>query len=149
MVAEKTRERITESNERENKEGEERIGGNIALINFGTLEPMELIAVKKIVGTYVKKISEKCNYRELKLRLKQHKHAQTTLNEIEGEVFFSAFKDSQGKILNIGTNISGYNLFKTLADVLEKLYAEVEHRVKLTKEEGKNIKREWQKEIKK
>ena len=58
-------------NSEENKvKGEEKLGGNIVLSGF-QLEPIEMIVVKKIVGTYTKKISEKTDYQELKVGLKQ------------------------------------------------------------------------------
>ena len=45
------------------------LGGNIKLENFENLDPIKLVVVKKVVGNYAKKISEKHPFQELKLVL--------------------------------------------------------------------------------
>jgi len=44
------------------------LGGNIKLIDFEDLEPAFLIVVKKMVGSYVKKLSEKMDVKEFSLK---------------------------------------------------------------------------------
>jgi len=46
------------------------LGGNIKLLNFEAVEPALLIVVKKIVGNYTKKISEKVSsFKEIEVSL--------------------------------------------------------------------------------
>jgi len=47
------------------------LGGNISLEGFDELEPGTLIVVKKMVGNYAKKISEKNKFEKLELTLKK------------------------------------------------------------------------------
>ena len=85
------------------------LGGNIKLDGFDNLEPAKLIVVKKIVGLYTKKISEKhSNFKEILVTLK-------TENPYEIEVILKTDKDS-------GKNVKGDNLFY----VLDKVLSEVE-----------------------
>ena len=49
------------------------LGGNIKLENFENLDPIKLVVVKKVVGNYAKKISEKHPFQELKLVLEESK----------------------------------------------------------------------------
>lgn len=107
---------------------EERLGGNITLINF-KLEPIELIVVKKIVGNYARKLSEKSGYKELKLRLKKHEHGKTFLHELEAEAIISKDKEGGADII-LSSSAQDYNLFGALASVMEKLLNESESRVK-------------------
>lgn len=107
---------------------EERLGGNIALINF-KLESAELKVVKKIVGDYVRKIQEKFNYQELKLRLKKKQHGKAFLYEIDAELYLL----ESGKTSRAVTNVSDYNLFSCVAETMKKLISEAEHEVKKEK----------------
>lgn len=51
------------------------LGGNIKLSEFESLEPAQLIVVKKVVGNYAKNISEKIEFSELLVSLKDNKVA--------------------------------------------------------------------------
>jgi hypothetical protein len=47
------------------------LGGNIELSGFGNLEPGVMIVLKKIVGNYARKMSDKCkNFERLSLTVK-------------------------------------------------------------------------------
>ena len=108
---------------------EEKIGGNITLINF-KLEPIEMIVVKKIVGNYVKKISERAGYKELKLRLKQHEHGKGFLNELDAEAIITREREG-GENIVLSSSGQDYNLFNALAGVMEKILNEAEGKLKL------------------
>lgn len=45
------------------------LGGNIVLSGFEELEYMELIVVKKIIGSFAKELREKTSYEELLVKL--------------------------------------------------------------------------------
>jgi len=111
---------------------EKRLGGNIALVGFDILEPAELIIVKKIVGTYVKKLQENTEYKELKLVLKQSQHGKTFKHEINAQLD-----------LNKGSfqsKVTEWNLFKAISTAMEKLISEFSHQNK------KDIKKKTQTE---
>lgn len=105
---------------------ERKLGGNISLIGFDVLEPMELVVIRKIVGNYVKKLSNSSDYESLKLKLKQHKKGKTFIHEINAELF------ANGR--NFGANTEEWNLFFALTSVLDKILAEIEHLDRTRKE---------------
>ena len=49
------------------------LGGNISLEGFENIEPGALVVIKKIVGNYVKKISESINFEKLHVILKKER----------------------------------------------------------------------------
>lgn len=134
-------------NEKDEKD-EKRIGGSIALVGFGILQPVELIVVKKIVGNYVRKITEVANYKELRLRLKQHQHAKSFLHEIEAEAVITKGQDS-GKNLVLAAKSTQHNLYTALSEALEKIYAEALHHERSAKEVGEEMIRQEKKEERK
>lgn len=99
-------------------ETDEQLGGNIVLSGF-SLEPIEMIVVKKIAGTYAKKISEKIQYQELKITLKQAEKNKMFLHTIHVQV-----KAGRG----IESISEHKNLYSALSDALEKAYAQAEHK---------------------
>jgi ribosome-associated translation inhibitor RaiA len=101
---------------------EKRLGGNIALVGFDKLEPAELIIVKKIVGTYVKKLQENTDYKELKLVLQQHQHGKTFKHEINAQV------DLNKRTFH--SNVTEWNLFKAISEAMKKLISEFSHQKK-------------------
>lgn len=124
------------------------LGGNISLINFGSLEQSELIIVKKLVGTYVKKISEKTSYKSLKLRLKQVEHGKSFLHKIDAEAMVTAAQtEDKGKNIILSASTENRNLFSALAEVLEKISSEADHKTRSTKQVGSEIKRKQKQEI--
>ncbi|MBI5148366.1 hypothetical protein HZA33_01675 [Candidatus Pacearchaeota archaeon] len=120
---------------------EDKLGGNISLINFGVLEPAELIVVKKIVGTYVKKLSERANYKSLKLRLKQSEHGKSFLHEIDAEAIIVASQSEDGKNIVLSSSANDRSLFSALSEVLEKIISQTEHTSRSTKQVGGEMKR--------
>ena len=47
------------------------LGGNINLDGFDSMEPSQLVVIKKIAGNYAKKISTKSNFEKLLISLKK------------------------------------------------------------------------------
>ena len=107
------------SNSEEIKENNElELGGNILLAGF-SLEPSEMIVVKKIVGHYAKKISEKTDYQDIKITLKKVEKAKSFLHEV------SVSAKTGKKIL--ASEITHRNLYSALSSALDKVYVEAEH----------------------
>ena len=102
----------------EKVKSEERLGGNITLSGF-SLEPIEMIVVRKIAGTYAKKISEKISYEELKITLKSAEKNKMFLHTIHVQV-----KAGRG----IEASAEHKNLYTTLSEALDKVYAQTEHK---------------------
>jgi len=102
----------------EKVKSEERLGGNITLSGF-SLEPIEMIVVRKIAGTYAKKISEKISYEELKITLKSAEKNKMFLHTIHVQV-----KAGRG----IEASAEHKNLYTALSEALDKVYAQTEHK---------------------
>ena len=96
-----------------------KLGGNISLVGFDKLDGAELIIVKKIVGNYIKKMSEIADYKEMRLTLHSHPHGKTFKHEIEGFAMFS-----EGRF---ATNVVEWNLFTAISMACEKIFNEVSH----------------------
>lgn len=99
--------------------GDLKLGGNIVLSGF-SLEPSEMIVIKKIVGHYAKKISERGPYKELKVRLKQSKKAQYFMHQI------NATADTEKG--NLSGEGADKNLYTALSEALDKVYNQAEHK---------------------
>jgi len=84
------------------------LGGSIKLINFEDLDPARLIVVKKIVGSFTKKIAEaNQDFKEITIEL------ETDSNfTIHGKLITSEEKKAKA---------TDDNLFYALNEVLEKL----------------------------
>lgn len=106
-------------NNKSNKEKEEKLGGDITLSGFN-LEPIEMVVIKKIIGTYAKKISEKTDYNELKVTLKQTQKEKYFLHEIK------AFAETKHGILT--SNSENKSLYSALSEALDKIYSQAEHK---------------------
>src|SRR3989344_3930302 len=109
------------------------LGGSISLVGFGSLEPVELVVVKKIVGNFVKKLNEKSDYESLVMELRQHKKGKTFLHEINAharadEKMFSA-------------KVSDYNLYSCISKASEKILSELVHNKRSSKVIGEGIKK--------
>jgi len=102
----------------EKGKSEERLGGNITLSGF-SLEPIEMIVVRKIVGNYAKKISEKIDYQELKITLKQAEKNKMFLHTIHVQV-----RAGRG----VEASSENKNLYTALSEALNKVYAQIEHK---------------------
>lgn len=103
-----------------------KLGGNIILAGF-SLEPIEMIVVKKIIGNYVKKISEKTDYQDIKITLRQTEKAQSFLHEVEVSA-----KTSAGILAAEAIN---HNLYTALSEALEKVYNQAEHKERTSRQE--------------
>jgi len=120
---------------------ETKIGGEISLIGFGALPPMELIVVKKIVGTYVKQLTEKTEYKSLKLQLKVHDKGKSSLYEI----------NAQANVGNdmIGANVEDWNLYQALSQIMEKVVTEAVHKYRKSRDIAEERIRDERKKAKK
>ena len=99
-----------------------KLGGNISLVGFEKLDNAELIIIKKIVGNYVKKMSEFGNCKEMRLNLRQHQHGKSFKHEIEGMAIFAEGRFS--------TNVVEWNLFTAVSEACDKILHEVGHLMK-------------------
>lgn len=79
------------------------LGGNIKLDGFEGVEPAQLIVIKKVVGNFAKKYSEKVEVKELLVKLEDKNKVSGSLND---EISESSEND---------------NLFFSLNDVLMKI----------------------------
>ena len=108
-----------EGKESQDKASEMVLGGDIALVGFNILEPAELVIVKKMVGTYVKKMGNHGDYKEMRLTLQQHPHGKTFKHEVSGLAIFS-----EGRF---NSNVTDWNLYSAISQVCEKIMQEVTH----------------------
>lgn len=127
-------------------------GGDIILINF-KLEPVQLIAAKKIIGSYIKKIREAANYKGLKIRLRKHEHGKAVLYEIEAEALITEGKktnekSAEGRNIVLNSSVTDYNLNLALTYALKKIFFEALHKSRTTKEIGEEMKNYKSKKIK-
>ncbi len=76
-----------------------KLGGNIILDNFDSIDPGTLVVVKKIIGNYAKKVSEKTPFTEFKvtiidtsykLALEIKTDSETLNNEVHDKNLFFA-----------------------------------------------------------
>ena len=95
--------------------------GNIALVGFEVLDASEQDIVKRIVESYIKKMSTLGNYQEMKISLRQHKHGKTFKHEVNALAIFG-----QGKF---ESDVTEWNLYIALSMVCDKILAELEHKV--------------------
>lgn len=103
---------------------EQKLDSNIILSGFSS-EPSEMVVVRKIIGVYAKKISEKISYREIKVTLKQKEKAKTFLHEIHVDVV-------AGKVLSAGAE--NYNLYTALSEAFTKVFQQAEHKQRTSKQ---------------
>ena len=103
------------------EEGESiRLGGNIELSGFSTLDNGSMIVLKKIVGNYVRRIEEKCeNFEALKLTMKPVHQTENQMKKFE----------LHGKLIDNGhiypSEAVEHNLFIGVDNCLRKLAHEV------------------------
>ncbi|MBU1201721.1 MAG: hypothetical protein KJ583_06435 [Nanoarchaeota archaeon] len=91
------------------------LGGNITLVGFRDLEPAELIVVKKVVGTYARKMSDTVeSFENLTVTLKEvHKTPKSQKYEIHAKLL------AKGKAYN--SESVDRNLFVVLDSALKKV----------------------------
>jgi len=95
--------------------------GKVALVGFEVLDESEQEIVKKIVESYIKKLSAVGDYQEMKISLRQHKHGKTFKHEVNA---FAIFR--QGKF---ESDVTEWNLYIALSMVCDKILAELEHKM--------------------
>ncbi|MFH1649493.1 MAG: hypothetical protein ABIA93_03015 [Candidatus Woesearchaeota archaeon] len=95
------------------------LGGNIRLAGFNELDPSEFIVVKKVVGSYARKFSDRLGeLQELSITLKSvHKQEHSEKYEIHALLIGG----KSGKPLT--AEITEHNLFVGLDLVLKKIEA--------------------------
>jgi len=97
----------------------ETLGGNIQISGFKELEPAQMIVLKKIVGTYARKFSNKCNKFEL-LKLSMKKvHSREHSEKYELHVMVV----DDGK--QYTSTVTERNLFFALDAALKKVENEI------------------------
>ncbi|MGM5481091.1 MAG: hypothetical protein ACQESE_01630 [Nanobdellota archaeon] len=96
------------------------LGGNITLVGFKDLGYAEFVVVKKVVGNYARRFSERKNMQNLTVTLKPIH--QTTEEPSKYEI--KSKLDINGKIYN--SDDVEFNLFIGLDNVLKKLEAQLE-----------------------
>lgn len=102
--------------------GETKLGGNIALVGFEILDPLELIIIKKMVGNYVRKMGNHGDYQDMRLTLQQHKHGKSFKHEITG---LAIFKEGR-----FNSNVTEWNLYDALSQVCNKILEELKQKVR-------------------
>ncbi len=93
------------------------LGGNISLVGFNEVGSAEMIVLKKIIGNYTRKFSEKCKeFENITLTMKPvHKIGPSTKYEIQIKLI------DGGKPLN--ADITHKNLFVAVDSTLKKIEA--------------------------
>jgi ribosome-associated translation inhibitor RaiA len=92
----------------------------IALRGFDNLDSLELNKVGEIVSKSLRKITQREDYENLTIELKQHKHVKEFIHEIKATLFI--------KNKRISSKNSDKNLYKAIKIVLDKLLSEIEHK---------------------
>lgn len=96
------------------------LGGNITLVGFKELNNAEFVVIKKVVGNYARKFSERFNLNNLTISMKPvHK---TTEEPSKFEL--KAKLDLNGTIYN--SEFVEYNLFMGVDNLLKKLEAQLD-----------------------
>lgn len=95
------------------------LGGNISLVGFKEFDHSEMIVVKKIVGNYARKLSERCKaFEQLMVRVKTiHKQEHSEKYELQAKLI------DGGQVTT--TEITDHNFFIALDSVLKKIMAAV------------------------
>ncbi len=96
------------------------LGGNIELTGFRDLDRSVMVIVKKIVGNYAKKFSERLSdFEKLSLTVKKiHETEKSEKYEIKGMLVYG------GKMINRDT--TDFNLFVVLDSVLKNIENSIE-----------------------
>ena len=94
------------------------LGGNIQLVGFKQISMSEVVVVKKLVGSYTRKIQENCkNFQSITVMLKEiHKVDDNAKHEIHVKVLDEA--------KTFSSEIVDKNIFVALDSALKKVLAE-------------------------
>jgi hypothetical protein len=97
------------------------IGGkNVSLVGFDSLDKAELEAVRKIMAVEIRKIEERTDYNQLRIRLKTHPHGKSFIHEFDAELFLNSGK-------SLDATASDKNIFRGLTTITSKLISEISH----------------------
>ena len=96
---------------------------NVSLVGFNKLDKSEQETVKKVMATYIKKIEERIDYNELKIRLKQHQRNKMFIHEISADLLITPG-------INLNAKFTHKNPYKALAQVMIKIINEIKHQKK-------------------
>ncbi len=95
------------------------LGGNITLVGFKELGYAEFVVVKKVVGNYARRISDKQEFSHLTMTLKPiHK-----INDEISKYELKAKLEIDGKLYN--AEIVEHNLFVGIDGLLKKIIAQL------------------------
>ncbi len=94
----------------------------LTIQGFTNLDPSEIKRLEELIAKNLKKIKFKSDYNDLRIELKQHKHAKEFIHEINAILFL--------KQSRIRAETSDKNIYKALQNVFDKLLAEIEHKNK-------------------
>jgi len=103
-------------------EKEIKLSGNVALVGFEILEPAEIESIRKIVLTYLKKLSETGQLSDMRLTLNQRAHGKSFKHEIKGLVFMNNRRFS--------ADVTEWNVYTAVSAVCEKMFSEASHSLK-------------------
>lgn len=92
------------------------LGGNIKLVGFKELDPATLVVVKKIVGSYARKISDQATkFQELSLHIKSMSEDKRKV-ELHGKLV------TDGGVL--ASETTDFNLFFAMDKVLSNIFTQ-------------------------
>ena len=94
---------------------------NVSLIGFDELDESEQEIMKKLIANYIKKIEDRINYDELKIKLKIHQKGKMFMHEVIGDLYVT-----KGMALNAG--FAHKNPYKAIAQVMNKLINSITHK---------------------
>ena len=103
-------------------------GKNVSLVGFDKLDKIEKDTIMQVMNTYIKKIEERIDYDELKIRLKQHRRNKLFLHEINAELFINS-----GNVLS--AKFTHKNPYKALSQVMIKIINGIVHQKKKSQRE--------------
>ncbi|MFH1053769.1 MAG: hypothetical protein V1740_05130 [Candidatus Woesearchaeota archaeon] len=101
--------------QKNNGQDSQQLGGNIELVGFSDIDRSSMIVVKKIVGSFTRKVSDSNpDFEKIKITIKPiHSNENTRLNKLHAQVII--------KGASINAEAEDRNLFVCLDSVLKKL----------------------------
>lgn len=99
-----------------------KLGGDISLVGFEKLDDADITVIKKIVSSYIKRMSGAGGYKEMRLTLHSHQHGKSFKYGVEGLAFFDEGRFSSA--------VEEWNLFTAVSKACEKIFNEVLHSAK-------------------
>jgi len=100
--------------------------GKILLAGF-RLEEAERAICDSVIKNYAHKIQERADFDNIKLRLRKSQRGKNTLHEIEASM--------KARNLIFTARTQDFNLFSALAEAMEKLLNELNHKLRTSRQE--------------